>query len=644
MALEVFRRHQKKFLAVLAVLAMIAFTFNLGQFGRDPRGPMRNPVVFTVNGNPVHSSDLYDLRVRRLRANQFMGQLSGMPDFFGGTDDAEMRDAYVLQREADRLGLPATPELANEWLVENLPGLTTEMFNRIYMENFNEGELRCTDTELLSNIAEQLRLRALTFLPEGIDSESRRMSMMRAPGQYLLTPLDLYDAYRDESQRVSASIVAVPVETYVAAIPEPTDEHVEAFYDKYKDQLPDPNRDTPGFKIPRRAQVEYLTIDADAIEDKAYEALTTDEVKKHYLDHKSDFPVPPRNPGDLPQNLFAGDPDSKLTPRTTDDFFEVSDTVRHALARQRAVDEVERQFGQVRSGAMEPFQARYDAANEAARDAEEAGKKVTDKLPEPKNPQTGVTLVKEKADALGINHVITPLMTREEADKLVPIAGAKVGTERLGGRQAFAEHFFDSTARVYEPIDLADLGGLRFLAWKLADQEAFVPSLEQIRGEVVGAWKRDQARTRAEEAAKAIADAARKSGGDLKAAAGDLPVLTTTEVPKLIVPTLPGEQDVRDSEIPEIPNAGKSLRDALFALQPGEVVVEPNAPKNTYYVMTLAQRSSPDLKSLFSPFGSRQQVERRIGIEALIERQRRWLDYLREKAGVVVVTDEQKAT
>jgi peptidyl-prolyl cis-trans isomerase D len=630
MALEVFRRHQKKMLAVLALLAMIAFTLNLGQFGGDPRRSTRNPVLFTIDGNAVHSSDLYELRLHRLRANHFMQQLSGAPDFFGGTSNEELRDAYVLRREAERMGLPATPELANQWLVENVPGLSRSMFDQIYRESFAEGEYRCTDTELLANIAAELRLRALAYLPEGIDAESRKMSFMRAPGQYLVTPLDVFDAYREEAERVSVNAVPFSVDNYLEQVPEPTESEVTAYYDKFKDELPDPNRDTPGFKVPRRTQIEYVMVDADNLEDKYRAELKDEEVKNYYLEHQKEFPRPPRDPRDLPEYLFADDADGKLTPRTLDDFSEVRESVRSALARVRANDEVERLFGGVRTEVIEPFQARYDKALDERESAESAAK--APPLPEPKNASTGETLVKEKAEALGLNHVLTPLLTRDDAEKLIPIAGAKVGVSRVGRGQDFADHFFDPRSRVYEQVDLADLGGLRYMAWKLADKKASVPPLSEVRAQVVQAWKREKARGLAETDAKALAEAARTS--DLKTAAGTRLLLTTDEVSKLVVPIATQDQPVRESEILQIPNAGSELRKAFFELKPGEVIVEPNAAKTTYYVMALNTRAPVELKSLFGPFGARQSVERRIGLNALIARQQRWLDYLRSQAKV----------
>jgi hypothetical protein len=254
-------------------------------------------------------------------------------------------------------------------------------------------------------------------------------------------------------------------------------------------------------------------------------------------------------------------------------------------------------------------------------------------LPEPKNPGSGLTIVNEKADELGLNHEVTPLLSRDEAEKHVPIAGAHVGVARLGGGAKFVDHFFDKQGTVYEHIELADIGGLRYLAWKLADQPEELPTLDRARPRVVEAWKLEKARALAEADAQQLAEAARKSG-DLKAAAGSRLVLTTSEVSKVAVAL---DRSTRQSDIPEIPQAGKALRDALFALKPREIIVEPNSPVTTYYVLALDKRTPADLKNLFGPLGMRDYVEQGVALEATIERLRGWIDYLREQTGAVIV-------
>ena len=75
-------------------------------------------------------------------------------------------------------------------------------------------------------------------------------------GTPVVTPLDVFQTYRDQNERVSFKVVAVPSSSFIAKVPEPTDAEVSEFYEKYKDVLPDPDQRTPGFKVPRQIKAE----------------------------------------------------------------------------------------------------------------------------------------------------------------------------------------------------------------------------------------------------------------------------------------------------------------------------------------------------------------------------------------------------
>jgi peptidyl-prolyl cis-trans isomerase D len=626
MALDYFRKHQKKGLAALALMAMIAFTLDLNLFRSQGGGPRQNPVVFELAGKPIRQSDLDELRIQRLRANHFLQSFLGLPNFFGDTTNDSMRDAYVLQREADRMGMPATPEVANTWLGERFRSeLTPELFDRIYRENFTEGPLACTDSQLLGDIANQIRLYTLQVLPDSLDS--------RPADSYLITPLDIYNAYRDESEKVSAYAVPFPVEKFLAQVPEHKPEEISAFYEKYKDVIPDSDQGVTGFKSPRRVKVEYVQLNSNELVNKYRKELTDEELRVHYDESKESFPEPHR---ELPRTVFAGDSDAKLTPATLEPFLEVRAEVLEALATQRAHDEVERRFSEIRDSLMADFVEGFDEVVERNLEANEKGA-AAEPLPKPVGTD-GQTLVQTKAKEVGLEYGATPYLSRQEAEKHVPIGGASMGSGGLDRGVSFADHVFDERARLYEAFELSEPLGLRFLGWKLEDVAPEVPKLEAIENQVVQAWKGEQARLIAEREANALAEKARADAGNLKQAAGEKLVLETSAVSKLsssfAALTQAGLSLPRATDIPEIPGAAVALREALFGLKPGEVVVEPNAAKSQIYVMALRSRMPADLKGLFSPIGSRFAIETRLVAEKTGDRLRDWMSYLRERAGV----------
>lgn len=636
MPFEVFRRHQRKLLAVLAIMAMVAFTLDLSLFrNRGPDGSQRDDVVFTLYGKPVRRSDLARMKLERAHANLFMSRLGAGDSYFGGTSDEAIRDALILEHEADQLRMPKTPDVAKLWLrdVTN-DRLTPEFFDAIYRETFTQEPFLITDQQLLSDIADQVRLQKVLTLP-GVPSTSALDLDMSAA-----TPLDLYETYRDQNERVSAYAVPFSVEDYVAKVKDPTEDELKGFYDKYKDQIPDPTRETPGFKVPRRVQVEYVMVDQEGLVEKHDKELTPEQVRKHYDEHRTEFPAPDR---ELPANLFAGDKQNALTPETTDLFLLVRDEVRQRLAGEKGREDVQAAFEKLREGVMDPFLDRYGEVEEQNLTAQEEGKK-GQPLPSPVG-QDGKTELASQAAQQGLKHEVTPLMTVEDAQQKVPLAGASIGTTWPSRGATFVEYVFEPRASVYEPFEMADGRGQRFLGWKLADLQPEIPPLAKIRDQVVHAWKLDKARALAEADAKALAAKAREAKGDLKAVAGDRPMLTTSEVSKLSSTFDPmgGPGVARPSDIPEIKHPSDALRDALFDLTPGEVKVEPNAPKTAYYVLALSKKTPADLKNLFGPIGLRPRLEYEVGADLGLARLRRWMDYLRQRAGVETDAGETAA-
>ena len=164
-----------------------------------------------------------------------------------------------------------------------------------------------------------------------------------------------------------------------------------------------------------------------------------------------------------------------------------------------------------------------------------------------------------------------------------------------------------------------------------------MPTFAEARAEVLQAWKMDKARESARKDADAFAAKVREAGGDIKSAAGKRVVITTSPTARMtpgamLDPFRPNPS--RPSEIPEMPDAGDTLRDALFSLGPKSVVVEPNAPKTVYYVMTLHQNVPVDFAALYGPFGLRVGLQNEVYTKAAMKLHEEWLNRLRAEAGL----------
>lgn len=610
MPFAVFRRHQRKLLAIFAILAMFGFVLadslprllTPGYGGRQT-----DPVVVKLYDRDVHRSDIDEMAVQRNNANLFMAPLAGGP-IFGDINTRAIVDALILQHEADALKMPAGADAGREWLKRATNGLMNRALFDATLSRFGN---RVSGEQILSDIANQVRI-------------ANVRNLLGAP---VVTPLDVFEAYRDQNERISAKAVAFPVESFLAKVPEPSADVVKSFYEKYKDVLPDPDRDTPGFKVPRQIRAEVLSIDGTALARGIKDKLTQAELLTYYENRKSEF----KKPSEFPDEIFLGRPD--LTPPQVQPFEEVRSLLATSLAEEKAQAEIVEKFGKIKEEVMIPFVDSYLEAVDADAEAKKQGETSTVAIPKVKD-------LKDLAAKEGLEHEITAPLSRDAAEHYGELSNAEVGLTRLSGGRKFAVEFFDPKTNLFEPVELTDPLGRRYLARKIEDNPPRVPSLDEVRQEVILAWKTEQARPLAEKAAEELAAELRKAGGKIKdESIKGRPVLSTPPITKLSPGfPLPGQffqmGPPTVTEIPQIPNPGEALRDAYFRLEEGKVAVAPNLPKSVYYVLTLDRRIPASFASLYSPNGEYFRYKNEAQTDAARHRTDAWMSRLRTQAGL----------
>lgn len=164
-------------------------------------------------------------------------------------------------------------------------------------------------------------------------------------------------------------------------------------------------------------------------------------------------------------------------------------------------------------------------------------------------------------------------------------------------RQSFAEIAYTNRQPLYKADQIRSFEvDVEFLYWKVKEEEPFVPKLEDIRQDVVNAWKRGEAYRMAKAEAEKMA---KELPGD-KPLKGSLPeaqarrVLEPPEFTWLTRGSLPmgsGAPMLNSVEGVEFP--GHEFMRAVFALKPGEVGTAANAPQTVVYVVRVAAES-PD--------------------------------------------------
>jgi hypothetical protein len=611
MPFEVFRRHQRKLLAIFAIMAMFGFVVSdsLPRLLNSNTG-VRDQKVAELYGKSVYQSQLNDMARQRNRANLFVAGLGQFMsrEVFGGLKQRDLVDAMILQHEADRLNIPATAEIGREWLKQITGGrMNGELFNILFSRFSNE----VSEEHLLTDIANQVRLRKVRGLL----------------GYPVVTPYDVYCSYRDQNERVAAKILEIPVDSFLSRVAEPTASEIQALYDLYKDVLPNPARESPGFKIPRRVQLEILSLDGNALARGMRDKVTEAELKSYYENHKAEFEVP----SELPVDLFADQPE--LTPPIVQAFSDVRIMLAPRLADEKAQAEILDKFTRIKEAEMIPFADKYLAALDEQEETKKQRNSSSVDLPTPQD-------LKAVADREGLSYEKTPLLSRQDIERLGQISTAEVGLTPLSGGRKFAEEIFDSKTGLYEPIELTDVLGTRFLARKVNDEPPHVPTLDQVRSEVIVAWKTAQARPLAKKAAGELANQINAIGATLKDSKVDsyrvlsIPPITRSQT-SFIATSMFEPSPVADTPIPEVPLAGEDFREAYFSLQPGSVNVTYNQPKTVYYVMTLDRREPASFSALYAAPNNDEFRYKNMARELASRQQdEQWMGWLRRQAGL----------
>ena len=162
--------------------------------------------------------------------------------------------------------------------------------------------------------------------------------------------------------------------------------------------------------------IDELGYRPNALARSLKDRLSESELRTAYENRKSEFEQR-SNPerGDLPTDLFAGQPE--LTPAFISPFEEVRSTLAYALAEEKAQAEIADKFAKIKDDVLIPFADKYQTALTDNEDAAKQGSRTKVALPEPSD-------LKELAKREGLTYELTPMLSREEAERYGQISGA----------------------------------------------------------------------------------------------------------------------------------------------------------------------------------------------------------------------------
>lgn len=308
---QVFRRHQKRLLAVVTILAMFAFVFPLGSTyfsGSDGTRKSNVEVKDEIYGRQITNLDIdrakwdrhvantfvhYSLMaVNYPGANQATTEAVAFSRFgFGPWDDEDaIKDAIRLVHKADEFQIKVSDDVVRTW-VKELTGdkLSTKKFQEV-VARVARMEQGITPEILFDILRNQLRIQ-----------QARDLVIGRVPsGAHQVTPYEAWQFYRRLNEKLGLEVITVAVANFADNIDDPGDDALRELYGKYVGQLPDPSSPEPGFKEPRKMNLQYASVNLDdfRLALTAELEITEDEIQQYYESHKEMYRV--KSPEEIP--------------------------------------------------------------------------------------------------------------------------------------------------------------------------------------------------------------------------------------------------------------------------------------------------------------------------------------------------------
>lgn len=242
----------------------------------------------------------------------------------------------------------------------------------------------------------------------------------------------------------------------------------------------------------------------------------------------------------------------------------------------------------------------------------------------------------EVDDSEGLEDIVAAFQVSQAAGRMTPDANN------------FAARLFDgdfTKTALYKPQEFTLQGGMgEYVYWKTAEENSRIPKYKDVKDQVLTAWRMQDARKKAREAAEQLAKSiSGKSKSDVIDTLNDerlkhpqwLNVLEIDQIAKKIPPK-DGETSMSNYSVPPgtFEHPVGNLVDRLLRLKKGQSTVISNQPENRYYVVYLSERYEPkpvemvDEKSWTVTSDLRNDLTR----EEATERTARIMEQLRQEA------------
>jgi hypothetical protein len=179
--------------------------------------------------------------------------------FFGPTDKLDDTVNFLIWRhKADQNGVRLADADIGQLIAEETRGELTdkdaEYLDKSMRVNF-KGPYSVE--ALYAALGDEFRVRITQLALTGTMTGIGQRPMTAPPTE--LTPQESWNLFKDARTTVKVALIDIPVKDFVPKVDaKPSDEELKKLFEKHKVEEPAPDRDQPGFKEPRKVQVEWV--------------------------------------------------------------------------------------------------------------------------------------------------------------------------------------------------------------------------------------------------------------------------------------------------------------------------------------------------------------------------------------------------
>lgn len=299
---RVFRKYQKTLLVVAGVILMFVFVIGDslvaylgGSRGGSGAANEARATAVSWDGGQLTNQELANLLMRRRMINAFLQRIeyAGMQSAIdAGIEPRELHVQRLLSVPSER-SVVAT-KLFAEAAREAGMMVSDDAIVR-YLYELGRGQV--SPDQMRAMISQPGGARVpVNYMMEGLREELLAHNYL-ASHQYAfatVTPQQRHMDWLRVNDRIIVEAAAVPAESFVVDVADPSDAELAEFFAKYREREPQPDligqmefpSPVPGFRMPRKIGLQVVQANYDQYLTKVQSEITDADVQKYYDDFK----------------------------------------------------------------------------------------------------------------------------------------------------------------------------------------------------------------------------------------------------------------------------------------------------------------------------------------------------------------------